>query len=417
VTDANTAISADCTINNAEYYCYLNDTSKSLNDQTINCNPYSGNQYCQINFSATNSVTCQLSTGATGTTECTTQPDANSLTGLPTPASNVPIPNATVCPIAIPTCSASASTALPAWLTGQNGMLNSTSSDTLDTTVSSLWSSMRDIALALLVIPFVLAGYQIMLGASSSRYAGSIQILTRVLIASAAVAFSLYLVEMVVNIENVMAQTITNVVKFNPPANAQPIVTDVSLWSCYTHQFFGSIFNISIYSMQQANKDISTDQYVQLNYIDRSIIVNNLPYYIATLLSILLAIQLTVRFALICFQAVLSPLVFMCGALPGDMGQMVIRPWVRGFVSLLLVQFLQLLVILAGYTLFGGLTGSSWGDSWVTTLFQTLTPMIIIIVTLNIPRMMGSATTNIIAQISSSFSSASTGILLIIRGL
>jgi hypothetical protein len=131
----------------------------------------------------------------------------------------------------------------------------------------------------------------------------------------------------------------------------------------------------------------------------------------------MLAIQLTVRFALICFQAVLSPLVFMCGALPGDMGQMVIRPWIRGFVSLLIVQFLQLLVIQAGYTLFGGLTGTPWGDAWVTTLFQTLMPMVVIVVTLNIPRMMGSATTNIISQISSSFSSASTGILLIIRGL
>jgi hypothetical protein len=301
-------------------------------------------------------------------------------------------------------------------------MLNSTSSTDINNAIGGIWQTMRDIALSLLVIPFFLAGYQIILSASSPRYAGAIQILTRVFIAGAAVAFSMTLIQMVVDVESAISQSITAGITWNPPAGSTPIIIPAAQWSCYAHQFFGGVFNISIYSMQNANGgSISTDQYVQLNYIDMQTIVTNLPFYIATLLSILLAIQLTVRFALICFQAILSPLVFMCGALPGDMGQMVIRPWVRGFVSLLLVQLLQLIVILAGYTLFGALTNTTLtgADStgWITTLFQTLTPMIIIIVTLNIPRMMGSATTNVISTITSSFSSASTGILLIVRGI
>jgi hypothetical protein len=170
--------------------------------------------------------------------------------------------------------------------------------------------------------------------------------------------------------------------------------------------------------MQNANGSISTDQYVQFNYDSMSALINNLPFYITALLSILLAIQLTVRFALICLQAVLSPLVFACGALPGDMGQMVLRPWIRGFGSLLVVQLLQVMVILAGTILFSSLTtiGSTTSE-WVGTLFTTLMPIIIIVVALNVPRMMGSATTNIISMVSSSFSSASTGILLIIRGI
>ncbi len=66
---------------------------------------------------------------------------------------------------------------------------------------------------------------------------------------------------------------------------------------------------------------------------------------ILTVLSIALWIQAFVRILLINYYILTGPLAFGCWALPGGVGQRVVRLWCKGFFSVLFVQVLQVFLL------------------------------------------------------------------------
>ena len=62
-------------------------------------------------------------------------------------------------------------------------------------------------------------------------------------------------------------------------------------------------------------------------------------------LSVVLFIQVFVRIFLLNYYILMSPLAFGCWALPGKVGQRVLRLWCKGFFSILFIQVLQLFIL------------------------------------------------------------------------
>lgn len=343
-------------------------------------------------------------------------PTPNPLTGLPAApleSGGAPV----VCPVPTVTCTTPTTVANPAasdWLIGSsNGLLIATSpADTYGIAlVQNLWLSVYGMAIALLAIPFALAGFQIIKSWSGPGRANGIELMTRLLLAVVAASLSYVVFKALIDFESGLVNTLfakmpaPTIVNFMPSAN----------WSCNTRQFFGSLFNLSVYNAQRTANAIDINTYLQNTQNAGATLVVNLSAYALTLLSVLLTLQLAVRLALLNVYIIVSPLTIVCSALPGRDAARITRAWLRGFGALLFVQVLQLLVFWAGVQF----VPASWmsGTNWVNELFARLIPIAMLGITLSIPRLMHVSATNLLSAISSSIGGAMTGIVLIIRGV
>ncbi|GCF06799.1 hypothetical protein [Dictyobacter arantiisoli] len=365
---------------------------------------------------------------ATGTATATTN-EKDQLNGQQAPICEVPV-DATC------TSTLGADDAL----VGTNGLLNSTPAASTYSSgeIVTAEKSMLGIALALLVIPFALAGYQIMLSPFSARYANGVELVGRIIITAAAAAVSLYFIGLAIDFLNGLGATISTIsfgtidpqviailAKFFPfLAGLSNVHRTVAIgmpsgaWQCNVHQFLGNIFNLSVYNLEAANQQIDSASQAQKIYVATAHLISNLPNYILTLLTIVLAIQLTVRLVFVNAYIIISPLMIVVGALPGaeEIGPSIMRGWLRGFMGLLAVQFVQLFAAVASMLLFTTAQADFANDPWASSLVGTMIPIVSVMLVLNVPRLLNSSATSMIAQIASSISGSMTGIVLIIRG-
>ena len=72
-----------------------------------------------------------------------------------------------------------------------------------------------------------------------------------------------------------------------PPTTYMPSAN----WSCNAHQFFGSLFNLSVYNSQKASQSISLDQFSQDTNTTTATLITNLSNYVMTLLAALLCVS------------------------------------------------------------------------------------------------------------------------------
>lgn len=356
------------------------------------------------------------------------------VTGIPLPTTATPTSKKsktnTICPIEVPTkCTGSFDPAND-WIFGSSqgllfaGATNGTGSSTFDLSlVQNVWNLVAVVALALLAVPFLLAGYQIMRGASSENHAGAIELLGRILLMAAAVALSFFIASSLVKIEDGLAQDFSSHFQSTQATPGSPtgspyISMPSSNWQCYTQQFFGTLFNMNV---DTTNNSVTgnSNQTAFTSDMTRStlILLENLPNYVLTLLSVLLAIQLVIRLALLNLHIVLSPLTIVCNALPGEFGPGAARHWAKGFVSLLFVQLLQLVVLILGSRLLPFTLVQPGTGDWVTQMFSALLPIAVMVITLNIPRLFNVPATTLLSTVTSSIGGAVNGISLIIRGL
>lgn len=343
------------------------------------------------------------------------------ITGLPlaptpVPAGVTPTATATTCPVVTPDCTTITGDPTTDWLTGTTGGLLLSKNALDDTTVvnfvQGFWFTVAMLAIGLLAIPFALAGYQIMLGMVSSSYANAIQVISRVTLVAFAIGLSYFFLKAVMSIEGEVGNWLYTQLNQNVS-----VAMPSAKWGCYSKQFFGSIFDLSVYSTENAAKQITTADYARETATSTLTLIENLSNFVLTLLSVVLAIQLIVRLALLNFHVILSPLAILCEALPEKIGSKVMQHWLRGFFSLLFVQLLQLVIMAIGSNLIPQAVIGTQANDWGTLLFGKLIPIAIMLVILNVPRLFNNSTTTLLSTVSSSFSGAMTGIALIIRGL
>jgi hypothetical protein len=346
------------------------------------------------------------------TTGCPNPPSlggqkVDAITGLPLPepgTSPCAVPNPTACVTANTSPTITSADATDDWFFGSNsGLLTQT--PYLGT---PYWQIIETAALALLAIPLILAGYQIMLGMASTHYAGAIQILSRVLLVALLTVASSFFIQAMINLESAIAVDLSNI------TNIQSIARPASYWCLDTQQFFSNLYNLTVYQTQNAAGTLTGTDYATANYSATVALTSNLPNDVLTLLSIVLAAQLLVRLALLNLYIIVSPLAIISGSLPGEIGKGIAWGWVRGFLALLFVPLLQILALGLGAQLVPGTLTT--GTDWFNQALSELLPIIFMIITLNIPRLFSMSATSLLSTVSSSISGAMTSVILIVRG-
>jgi hypothetical protein len=340
----------------------------------------------------------------------------NQITGLPDPpksATDNPLP----CPISnLPACSAptAGTPAADDWLLGStNGLLVSTSAANtyLATSVQTFWKVAFGLAMALLALPVILAGYQLLLGVSGTKHAEAVALLSRILVVACAAGISYFIISALVTLESGLLTALSTAF----PKPSTPLTMPSLHWSDCTQQFFGSIFNLTIDQTRNYAQYIDTATYTSLSSQTTLTLMENLTNYVLTLSSISLFLQLSVRLMLLNFHIIMSPLVIICGALPERLGESAARSWVHGFASLLFVQLLQLVSLWLG----GQLVSASFmsGSGWVNEVLAKILPITFLLITLNMPRLVNAPALSLISKASSSFGSTISSFVLIIRGI
>ncbi|GHO42792.1 hypothetical protein [Ktedonospora formicarum] len=74
---------------------------------------------------------------------------------------------------------------------------------------------------------------------------------------------------------------------------------------------------------------------------------------VAKVMAVMLLGQMIIRLFFINLYTVLAPLGIACGALPGKVGQPVVQMWLKGFISIVLVQFVMAIALIVTQILLG----------------------------------------------------------------
>jgi hypothetical protein len=218
----------------------------------------------------------------------------------------------------------------------------------------------------LLIMPsIILLGYQFMLGASTFRYAGSLEGLSRIILGGLAVAVSFQLIDILIGLQNMFIAAIIALHGEHPfpliNINGKPIpyrlagepltsyrgiVMPMSRWGCAVNDFIGVV------SQSFLTNTIGSIIPLFGGLAPLAGRVTNMPDLIQrcselalAILSFLLWAQVFIRIILLNYYTLMTPLAFGCWALPGGVGQRVVLLWFKGFFTVLFVQAFQLFVL------------------------------------------------------------------------
>jgi len=216
----------------------------------------------------------------------------------------------------------------------------------------------------------LLLGYEIMVGASTFRYVGSLEGLSRVLLGGLAVSASYAVIQMLVSLETLVAAAIyllhaehpyphvavngvlvpyilSNVIgPVEPAISYRAIVVPMSRWGCAVNDFIG-IFSIPFVANTLGSIIPLLKGFTHLAAMVTSLadLIHRIGEMILMMLSVVLWVQAFVRIVLLNYYILMAPLAFGCWALPGGVGRRVVRLWCKGFFSVLFVQVLQLFLL------------------------------------------------------------------------
>jgi hypothetical protein len=306
------------------------------------------------------------------------------------------------------------------WLSGDGGHFSTTyAADTYKfPQVSMLFGYMEVLAFVLITPSIMLLGYQIMLGASTFRYANALEGLSRVVLGGLAVAASFALVQLLINLENILTTAIvilhseqpfpqstvngTPVLYAflgEPAASYRGLVMPMSRWGCAINDFVG-IFSPTLV------RDLASNIPLMRHFIPLAGSAKTIADLIRRLggmglmaLSILLWMQVFARILLLNYYILMAPLAFGCWGLPEGVGQNVVRLWAKGFLAVLFVQAIQLFIITTLPLILPSLPQSffsiSLGHSKDGAILQTLLlqfpPLLTLSLTLMAPTLVGAS--------------------------
>ncbi|HEY4033269.1 MAG TPA: hypothetical protein VGL94_04820, partial [Ktedonobacteraceae bacterium] len=230
--------------------------------------------------------------------------------------------------------------------------------------IVKLFGYMETLAFFLIIPSILLVGYQIMLGAVSFRYVDAIEGLSRVLLGGLAVVVSYGLVQTFVSLETSTTAAVlllhvehpfpriavngvpvpyvlAGATSPEPNISYRGIVMPISRWGCAINDFLG-IFSVQFVSNTLASVIplLSGFTHFAGAAMTMADVIHRISGLILMALSVVLFIQVFVRIFLLNYYILMSPLAFGCWALPGKVGQRVLRLWCKGFFSILFIQVL-----------------------------------------------------------------------------
>jgi hypothetical protein len=170
----------------------------------------------------------------------------------------------------------------------------------------------------------------------------------------------------------------------------------MSRWGCALNDFMG-IFSVPFVANTLSSLIPVLGDYTPLTQTVTSLadLIHRIGEMILMVLSVVLWIQVFVRIFLLNYYIVTGPLAFGCWALPGGVGQRVVRLWCKGFFSVLFVQVLQLFLLTTLPLLFPTLPDIS-ADSvgLVQGVLLEFPPILTLWVALMAPQLLGTSAAN-----------------------
>src|SRR5260370_26722448 len=209
-----------------------------------------------------------------------------------------------------------------------------------------------------------------MLGVSTFRYAGALDGLSRVVLGGLAVAGCYILIATLNSLETIMvagililhiehpfphitvngAQVPYMLYNANgpgePTASYRGIVMPMTRWGCAVNDFIG-IFAVPFVANTLASiiplfRDATHYAGTVTGMGD---VIYRIGQMVQMVLSVVLWIQVFVRIVLLNYYILTGPLAFGCWALPGGVGQRVVRLWCKEFFSVLFFHLLQVFLL------------------------------------------------------------------------
>jgi len=189
--------------------------------------------------------------------------------------------------------------------------------------VTTFWQITLSIVDAFIVFVLALSGLRIMIAGSVFRHANAIEELPGALLALIAAHLSMIFVTIILGLNNALSVILLNL--------ANTALGDVTL-----------PFNIVPDSFNLPNMgDVISAAF------------NNLPGLMIKVLGLMLLAQVIIRMFFINLYIILAPLGIACWALPGKAGQPLTQQWFSGFISVVMVQFLQVAAIVIAELMLG----------------------------------------------------------------
>lgn len=235
--------------------------------------------------------------------------------------------------------------------------------------IMTFFGYMQGLSFVLMVPSMMLMGYNLLLGASTFRYVGSLEGFSRLMLGGLAVGASFTLVQMLINLETTTATAIGQLhAEFPFPQTAvngmlipytlanesskafsgsyRGLVMPMSRWGCAANDFVG-LFSPQFISgtLAPVFPIIGSLTHLAGTVTTLPDLMHRIGEMVQTVLSILLWAQVFVRIILINYYILTAPLSFSCWVLPGGAGQRIVGIWFRGFFSVLFVQVLQLFIL------------------------------------------------------------------------
>ena len=216
----------------------------------------------------------------------------------------------------------------------------------------------------------LLMGYELMVSAATFRYAGSLEGLSRLLLGGLAVSASFAIIKMLISFETLVMGAVLVLHAEHPfphvtvngvpipyrLADATPsgeptlsyrgIVMPLSRWGCAVNDFIG-IFSVPFVANTLGSIIPLMKGFTHLAGTATSMadLMRRIGQMILMVFSAVLWVQVFVRIFLLNYYILTAPLAYGCWALPGGVGQRVVRLWGKGFFAVLFVQVLQIFLL------------------------------------------------------------------------
>jgi hypothetical protein len=231
--------------------------------------------------------------------------------------------------------------------------------------VTALFGPMQGLGFFLIMPSIMMLGYQFMLGASTFRYAGALEGLSRIILGAVAVAVSYQLLDMLISIQNSFIAAIIALHGEHPfpmstingklvpyrlageqATSYRGIVMPMSRWGCAVNDFLGvvsqSYLTNTLGSIIPLIRGLAP---LAGRVTDVPTLIQRCGELIQAIFSLLLWVQVFVRIVLLNYYILMTPVAFGCWALPGGVGQRVVLLWFKGFFTVLFVQVFQLFIL------------------------------------------------------------------------
>jgi hypothetical protein len=282
------------------------------------------------------------------------------------------------------------------WLTGTNGALFVTDPQQTVTNpkIVGLWGAMNGAVIAWTFFMLIITGYRVMGGAFGFKYAEALEALPRVVLAVIGSSLSLLFMTFVISVENGLVQFLLASSQGTILAGRSftEVVVPAGDWIRNVGLFALALFAAIVSSILLAIPGISWLVGAAVGVAAAGEFLLLLQQFILTLLSIMLAVQLFTRRAMIDVYIILGPFAFGLGSHWPE----IFQKWLKGALSLVFVLFFQDLAIIVSFVVFAKPDYNP--AAIIANPVGYIAPIAIAWLVLRIPKIFGTSAASIISE-------------------